>query len=240
MGNNIAEVISERGLEALGRFYSKYRAVVVENIDPKGMNRLAVTVPQIGMNTATWAYPCINEGSTKSGFKWLTPKKGAIVYVEFQLGDTQYPLWSYHSWALGEIPPGLDGLEKLGFVTPNGNLFTLDDSNGELCIELKDPDDEATTITQIVMSKELVKVDTSSEVEINAPKITYMNGTVGTTLTDKLLEKINKLEDEINNLKDIMVAAASPTSLLVAEKLWGAVKIAVTELNDIENKKILQ
>ena len=42
----------------------------------------------------------------------------------------------------------------------------------------------------------------------------------------------------MNNLKDIMVAASTPTSLLVAEKLWGAVKIAVTELNDIEKEKL--
>lgn len=137
MSTSLAEVIQERGLEAVGRFYSKYRAIVIDNTDDKNMHRLKIICPQVGLDSATWAYPCDNEGSTQAGFKWITPKKGAIVYVEFQMGDPLYPLWSYHSWGLGEMPEELTGPDVIGFVTPRGHSVTLNDVTGELMVSLK-------------------------------------------------------------------------------------------------------
>jgi len=149
------DVIADRGLEAIGRYYSKYRAIVVNNTDPDNMGKLAVTIPQLGMNFSVWAYPCGNEGSLKSGFKWLTPMEGSIVYIEFQMGDPLYPLWSYHGWAKGEVPDELKGLNTLGFVTPNGNKVILNDSTGEFTISIRDPKDT---------SKELISIRNESDV----------------------------------------------------------------------------
>lgn len=143
------DVIAERGIEALGRFYSKYRAIVIDNDDPDHMGKLVVTVPQVGINFSVWAYPANNEGSLKSGFKWLTPMKGSIVYVEFQMGDPLYPLWSYHGWAKGEVPDELKNNNTLGFVTPKGNLVILNDDTGDFKISIKDnsdPDKEVLNI----------------------------------------------------------------------------------------------
>ena len=39
---NTKELLMERGIEALGRFYSFYRGMVVENEDPNHMNSLQV------------------------------------------------------------------------------------------------------------------------------------------------------------------------------------------------------
>jgi len=245
---NIGEVISDRGLEAIGRYYSKYRAIVVENKDPDDLGKLAVIVPQIGMNNSVWAYPCINDGTTKAGFKWLTPKIGAIIYVEFQMGDPLYPLWSYHGWAKGEKPNELKGLDNIGFVTPHGHMVVLNDITGELTISLKDPENEKKEVTNIHANNGEFTLDTTDDIVIKGSKIHMMGAQVGTTLTDKLLIKLNLLETELNTLKAALATSSATAALLpilvptyVPLAAWSALPpLVLTKMIDIENKEILQ
>ena len=133
MGFETAKVITEQGLEGLQRYYGTYRAIVVNNIDEeKHMNRLKVMVPEVMSGIMTWALPKGQHGSTQTGFKYLAPKIGDIVFVTFEFGDPTKPLWEYHGWGIEQIPSPLDGPNKCGIVTPEGNVIVIDDDSGTL------------------------------------------------------------------------------------------------------------
>ena len=136
MENNIVKTIVHNGIEAFGRYYSIYRAIVVQNDDPLASNRLKVAIPGIQGGEILWALPKNQHGSEQTGFKYLAPAIGDIVYISFESGDPSKPLWEYHSWASGQMPKSLDAPNVCGFVTPNGISVLFNDSNGTLDLYL--------------------------------------------------------------------------------------------------------
>lgn len=70
-------------------FFGIYRAVVVDNADPLGRNRLRLTVPSVtGGVVLDWAWPCLPPVATV-----VTPAPGASVFVQYEGGDPNYPVW---------------------------------------------------------------------------------------------------------------------------------------------------
>ena len=48
MGYETAKIITEEGIEGIGRYYSVYRGIVVNNSDTeKKMNRVEVCIPEV-------------------------------------------------------------------------------------------------------------------------------------------------------------------------------------------------
>ena len=98
-------------------FYGKYRGTVISNIDPMQIGRMMVTVPDVGgLVPGTWAMPCFPFTGKQMG-AYMLPQIGSGVWVEFEQGDSDYPIWSgcwYGSAA--EVPAlALAGLP----VSPN-------------------------------------------------------------------------------------------------------------------------
>lgn len=76
------------------RYFGKYRGTVLNNIDPQQMGRLMVQVPDVtGVGTGSWAMPCFAFSGKQMG-AWALPQIGAGVWVEFEQGDPDYPIWS--------------------------------------------------------------------------------------------------------------------------------------------------
>jgi uncharacterized protein involved in type VI secretion and phage assembly len=76
------------------KYFGKYRGMVLNNVDPMQMGRLMVQVPDIsGLMPSTWAMPCFPVAGKQMGTWWL-PQIGAGVWVEFEQGDPDYPIWS--------------------------------------------------------------------------------------------------------------------------------------------------
>jgi uncharacterized protein involved in type VI secretion and phage assembly len=91
------------------QFYGKYRGTVLNNIDPMQVGRLLVSVPDVlGPLPTSWAAPCVPlAGPTGPPMGvYLVPPIGAGVWVEFEKGDPNYPIWSGCRWgATSDIPP---------------------------------------------------------------------------------------------------------------------------------------
>lgn len=91
-----------------GKFYGKYRGTVVNNIDPMQLGRLLVQVPDVlGLVPSSWAAPCVPlAGPTGPPMGvYLVPPIGAGVWVEFERGDPNYPIWTGCRWgAPSDIP----------------------------------------------------------------------------------------------------------------------------------------
>jgi len=75
-------------------YYGKYRGTVLNNVDPLQTGRLQVQVPDVaGLVPTSWAMPCFPSSGKQTG-AYLLPQIGAGVWVEFEQGDPDYPIWS--------------------------------------------------------------------------------------------------------------------------------------------------
>jgi uncharacterized protein involved in type VI secretion and phage assembly len=88
------------------RFYGKYRGIVVNNVDPMRIGRIQVSTPDVGAAIpSSWALPCVPITGKKSG-TWFVPQIGAAVWVEFEQGDSEFPIWSGCFWGSSSEVPG--------------------------------------------------------------------------------------------------------------------------------------
>ncbi|MGY3149402.1 uncharacterized protein involved in type VI secretion and phage assembly [Bradyrhizobium sp. USDA 3397] len=87
------------------KFYGKYRATVVNNIDPMEIGRIQVIVPDVSnVMLTSWAMPCAPVGGLQMGL-FTVPPIAAGVWVEFEKGDPDYPIWVGCFWGtVAEVP----------------------------------------------------------------------------------------------------------------------------------------
>ena len=87
------------------KYYGKYRGTVVNNVDPKRQGRIQVSVTDVGIVLSNWAMPCVPIAGIQSGI-FTIPAIGTGVWVEFEQGDTDYPIWTGCWWGTPiEAPP---------------------------------------------------------------------------------------------------------------------------------------
>jgi hypothetical protein len=97
-----------------GKYWGMYRGTVLQNVDPMLKGRLQLVVPDVtSLLPTTWAEPCVPlAGPTGPPMGvYMVPPVGAGVWVEFEHGDHNKPIWVGCRWGLPtDIPP----LAKLG------------------------------------------------------------------------------------------------------------------------------
>jgi uncharacterized protein involved in type VI secretion and phage assembly len=83
-------------MTACKKYYGKYRGTVVSNLDPEQRGRLQVEVPDVlSLVPSTWAEACVPLSGTLGlpmGV-YVVPPVGAAVWVEFEHGDPNLPIW---------------------------------------------------------------------------------------------------------------------------------------------------
>lgn len=87
------------------RYFGKYRGTVINNIDPLMMGRIQAIVPDVSSVVPTsWAMPCLPVGGIQMGV-FAVPIIGAGVWIEFEHGDPDRPIWTGCYWgSAAEIP----------------------------------------------------------------------------------------------------------------------------------------
>jgi uncharacterized protein involved in type VI secretion and phage assembly len=117
------------------KYFGKYRAVVVSNIDPEFRGRLVLTIPDVASAFPnTYAEPCVPLAGPLGPPMgvYMVPPPGAGVWVEFEQGDPNYPIWVGCRW--GE-PAGIPTLAKAGM--PNSPSIILQ-TQGQNAIVISD------------------------------------------------------------------------------------------------------
>jgi uncharacterized protein involved in type VI secretion and phage assembly len=117
-----------------GPFYGKYRGVVLNNIDPLQIGRIQASVPDVAVLPSSWAMPCVPWAGINTGL-FTVPPIGAGVWIEFERGDPDYPVWVGGYWGTAAevpvlaraVPPGLAGLT---IQTTLKNGITISDTPG--------------------------------------------------------------------------------------------------------------
>lgn len=122
----IEQVVARLAQQVERRFYGKYRGLVTDNDDPELLGRLRLTVPSLlGDAVVTgWAMPCVPYGGEPNQGMHFVPEVGAGVWVEFEEGDLEFPIWVGTFWSKpgGESelpkPNDADGAEQGAVQSP--------------------------------------------------------------------------------------------------------------------------
>ncbi len=117
------------------RFYGKYRGTVVENIDPEQIGRVIVQVPDVlGEIPSSWAMPCVPAAGIQSGM-FIVPPIGSQVWVEFEQGNPNQPIWTGGFWGLvasvpvlATAPPAIPPGQNILLQTTGQNMLLLSDA----------------------------------------------------------------------------------------------------------------
>jgi Type VI secretion system/phage-baseplate injector OB domain len=84
-------------------YYGKYRASVQSNDDPLKIGRLQLSAPDFPAMKEAWALPCTPYAGPNVGF-YAIPPVGSAVWVEFEGGNPDSPIWSGCFWLSGQAP----------------------------------------------------------------------------------------------------------------------------------------
>lgn len=141
-------------------YYGKYRGFVVDNEDPEDLGRLKVKVPSVlGAEVVTgWALPCLPYGGDANQGMLFIPEREAGVWIEFEEGDLEFPVWVGTFWSKpdgdSELPKPNDaeGAEEDDVQKPvtrkiiktlKGHTLQFEDKDGEEMVTLVQKSDDA-------------------------------------------------------------------------------------------------
>jgi uncharacterized protein involved in type VI secretion and phage assembly len=157
-------------------FYGKYRGVVTSNQDPSHMGRVRAKVPDVyGDLESGWAMPAAPFGGKDLGF-FAVPDEGAGVWIEFECGDPEYPIWTGCWWGgESERPSTLASGEKPKVLikTKGGHTILMDDTSGGAGITL-----ETSGGQKIVMNSDGIEISNGkgASIKLSNNKVS-INGT---------------------------------------------------------------
>jgi len=128
------------------RFYGKYRGIVSDNNDPDNRGRLKARVPGVlGDDVVTgWALPCAPYGGAAGQGFFFVPDVGAAVWVEFECGLLEFPIWVGTFWAKpggsSEAPPPADSQSPptSKIIKTTNHTIELADASGDEAIKITD------------------------------------------------------------------------------------------------------
>src|SRR5688500_9658951 len=133
-------------------FHGKLRGVVSDNSDPNNMGRIRARVAEVfGENESGWALPALPYAGKSVGL-FLIPPTNASVWIEFEHGDPEYPVWTGCFWAQGEVPASPANADMKVLKT-NVATITINDSAGSGGITI-----ETTAGMKIVMDSSSIEV----------------------------------------------------------------------------------
>lgn len=173
-------------------YYGKYRGIVVDNADPEQLGRLKVKVPSVlGNEVVTgWATPCVPYGGEMNQGTLFIPEVDAGVWIEFEEGDLEFPIWvgTYWSKPGGESelpkPNDPDGTEQDSVQDPptrkiiktvKGHTIQFEDNDGEEMVTIV----EATNQNVITMDQDGIVIhegQNSHEVKMDADGVNITDG----------------------------------------------------------------
>jgi uncharacterized protein involved in type VI secretion and phage assembly len=163
------------------KFYGKFRGVVTDNQDPLMQGRVRARVTDVmGQDESGWAMPSAPFGGDQMGF-FAIPSVGAGVWIEFEHGDPDYPIWSGAWWGSAtEVPPALlaPPYQKVMVRTKGGHTITLDDTPGAGGITF-----ETSTGQKLSLTAVGIEIDNGmgAKISLTGPQVSVNNGALDVT-----------------------------------------------------------
>jgi hypothetical protein len=170
--DTLSEHTIERLVERVGTsYFGKYRGIVTDVDDPNNQCRIRATVPAVlGEHACGWAMPAAPFAGDGHGVVML-PKVGSGVWIEFEAGRLDNPIWSGAWWASGERPDPQGAAVRV-IVSENGHKLILDDESDEVTLVHGSGPEIKMTATEIVLSCG------ACEIKITNENISLNNGLI--------------------------------------------------------------
>ncbi len=195
--------MGEQELEQLlnhirSRFFGKYRGQVTNNADPTNRGRIQVIVPAVLSELEVWAMPCLPYTGNNMGI-YTIPEPGSGVWVEFEGGDTSYPIWTGGYWADGELPHNEADTEAsppLKIIrSSSGLMITFDDDAEKLTLSNSD----GSNIMTFEVQSGKIRLEAAIKVVVEAPQIELVeNASHPLVFGDNLLQYLNQMVQIFN------------------------------------------
>lgn len=128
--NDVAPYSTAMPRGQVGHF-GKYRARVTDNRDPQNLGRLQVLAPAVLYDTEVWALPCVPYAGPDVGW-FAMPPVGAAVWVEFEGGDLDHPIWTGCYWPNDQTPPEGGSDPDIKVLKTEKVTIRIDDRSGEI------------------------------------------------------------------------------------------------------------
>jgi uncharacterized protein involved in type VI secretion and phage assembly len=148
-------------------YFGKYRGKVENNVDPSQLGRLQVSVPAVlGSGQNSWAMPCTPYAGSSVGW-FALPPVNSDVWVEFEQGDPDYPIWSGCFWSSGNAPAS-PVRDEIKMLKTDSATITIDDTPGSGSIKI-----ETTAGMKIEMSSSGIEINNGqgASIKLQGPKV---------------------------------------------------------------------
>lgn len=155
------------------QFWGKYRGTVVNNVDLENRGRLQIMVPSVlGTSRLSWAMPCVPYAGPGVGF-FALPPRNARIWVEFENGDPDHPIWVGGFWDQSSDVPASPALAQTKVLKTDTATLTLDDTPGAGGVTI-----ETATGMKIVINVQGIEINNGqgATIKLQGPK-TSINGT---------------------------------------------------------------
>lgn len=156
-------------------FYGKYRGVVTDNDDPNGLGRVRVKVQDVlGDQESGWALPALPYAGDSVGL-YLIPPVDAFVWVEFEHGNPDYPVWTGCFWLSDTKVPSEASGPNIKLLKTDIATITIDDDEGSITIE----NDSG---MKIVMDSEQIEISNGGQsITLSADSVSVNDGALEVT-----------------------------------------------------------
>lgn len=158
------------------QYFGKYRGKVENNIDPMMLGRVQVSAPAVlGDGSLSWAMPCVPYAGSGVGL-FAIPPNGANIWVEFEGGDTDYPIYSGCFWGVGEVP-ATPAIPMMKMFKTDGITLTLSDLPGAGGFTLEvNPPVVATPLKLAFTSSGIEMTNGAASVKLTPVSVSLNNG----------------------------------------------------------------
>lgn len=191
---SVERLVAELSEQARSRFYGKYRGIVQDTNDPRGMGRIRAQVPEVlDAETSPWALPCVPFAGDNLG-QHTIPPVGAAVWIEFEAGDPSRPIWTGCWWGEGQVPENNQGTAAtppLKIIRTEAGLMVSMDDDGQV-IDVSDED--GSNLLKIEVRQGQILVQGATKAVVEAPQIELVqNATHPVVFGDELMTYLNQL-----------------------------------------------
>jgi hypothetical protein len=161
-------------------FFGKYRGKVEGNNDTTGQGMIEISCPYVLGDAKVWALPASPYAGSGVGFL-AVPPKGAQVWIEFERGEIENPIWGGGFWLLGQTTTMGVTSPDIKMLKTDAITMTLSDASsaGGFTLDVASP--AVSTAMKIACDKNgmVLSFGTAAKVTLNSSGIELAVGSSG-------------------------------------------------------------